>query len=618
MKQFWILSLLCLIALGATLILTAGCDDDDDDDSGNAATPCETFCKRVSGCGLAGQIDVSDMNECLQYCATADKELVGCVVEAENCEAVDVCYEEEPVGDDDDDDDNDDDTSPPPFVFSCEDLGLPVREFLDAEPDSSLYASAADFTVETLDGEWSFAENFTGCESYLIIQDKPAQNLGWSVGIWERDAEAFLSMLPDNAQVLFVSTSFDESYRRQSLKDLREQIDAYIEDLPPEEQAKWPRRIHYVTDAAREMPHWLGEIFTSPRWGAGIDRLQRIRYIGSYADYTRYDASHGWFAPNLKMAANEPVYYNFEAERETYLESVDATVIPLFTGEVLSDPGWAGLRGAATVTLPDETAMAAFDTLELDLYLGCDGEGEYQTCPDWDYLVELYLCDVDETERCSIEIGRWITTYHREGRWVHDISGVLPLLSAGGEFRFEFYTQQPYEVELNLRLSSQARAERPVESHFLFSGGAFGPDYNSNFEPVVLDVDGDVTRVELATVITGHGGAEPGNCAEFCNTTHHFSINGDEVVREFPEAGNSRDCMDKVVEGTVPNQYGTWWYGRSGWCPGKEVPMVRTDITEFVDLGAENTIEYWGLYLGDAYPSSGASISLKSWVVLYK
>ena len=117
-------------------------------------------------------------------------------------------------------------------------------------------------------------------------------------------------------------------------------------------------------------------------------------------------------------------------------------------------------------------------------------------------------------------------------------------------------------------------------------------------------------------MITGHGGADPGNCAEFCNTTHHFDVNGNEVMRDFPEAGASTDCMDKVAEGTVPNQYGTWWYGRSGWCPGKEVQLVMQDITAHVTPGEDAVVDYEGYYNGAPYPSGGANIVMSSWVVV--
>ena len=44
--------------------------------------------------------------------------------------------------------------------------------------------------------------------------------------------------------------------------------------------------------------------------------------------------------------------------------------------------------------------------------------------------------------------------------------------------------------------------------------------------------------------------------------------------------------------GVIPNQYGTWGYGRAGWCPGQDVAPYVVDITEHVFLGEENVIDY--------------------------
>lgn len=524
------------------------------------------------------------------------------------------------TGDADDDDlDADDETADAdvPVTF-CDIQDLSTRPWNDGEEFTELRAVAADFTVPTRGGDWNFRENWSGCETYLFISDAPAQNMGWPGSIWDRDFHALFARLPVNTHLFFASTAFSQAERDADLDALQIMLDGALSHLDEPEQSQRWERVHLVTDAATSLDGWLGDVMTRPGWGVGIDRFQRIRYVGSYAHYARYDSAREWFGPNLAMVANEAVYYNFEAERADRLDAHETTVVELFDGEVLADPGWAGTRGQVDIELPDAATIATFDTLELDLFLGCDGEGEYGTCPAWDYIVHLYLCDAGDPDSCDTEFGRWITTYHREGRWVHDVSGLLPLIAEGGTRRFGFYTQQPYVVHLDLRFSNRGRDARPVVAEYLYTGGGFGPDYNDRYEPTVLTLPAGAERVELATVISGHGMHEPGNCAEFCNTTHHFFVNGEENIIQHPEAGTDEGCMDQVAQGTVPNQYGTWWFGRNGWCPGLEVPMIVTDITSQVELGAENTFDYEGYFRGSPYPSGGPNIVMRSWVVVWE
>ncbi len=500
----------------------------------------------------------------------------------------------------------------------CEQLGLPARPWADAPDDPSLFATAADLTFETLDGVWTLREHWTGCEVLMFVQDAPRQVDDWAGPLWSRDVRSLLSRSPRNVHWFFVSTQVVGSARLEALAALATEVDAALGAMSEEDRAWWSERIHYLPARARELPGWLGALMTSPGWGVGVDRFQRLRFIGSYGDSGRYDAAHGWFRANLALAANEVRYYNFEAEREARLAAEDAVVVRLFDGTAISDPGWTGVPGYAEVELPDAATMAGFDGLELDLTLACVGAGEYGDCPAWDYDVLLYLCDTAEPDRCDTWLGHWITTYHRWGRWVHDVSGLLPLLAGGGTRRFAFYTTQPYEVTLDLRFLRRGAAARPVEAHFLWSGGDFNADYDALHPPLTVAVPADAVRVELATVLTGHGGADPGNCAEFCDMNHHFVVNGHDNLRRFPEAGTESDCMSKVDEGTVPNQYGTWWYGRTGWCPGKEVPLHVLDVTDQLTLGADNTLEYTADYLGAPYPGSGAHIRLSSWLVVWR
>jgi hypothetical protein len=202
---------------------------------------------------------------------------------------------------------------------------------------------------------------------------------------------------------------------------------------------------------------------------------------------------------------------------------------------------------------------------------------------------------------CDREVARWITPYWREGRWVTDISQMLPLLARGGRHTFRWYSKHqfdprevPYVISLSLRFSNQNRGMRPVELRNLWSseGERWDSTYDARHAPVRFTVPAGVRKVEVYSLITGHG-AEVGQCAEFCNHTHHFAVNGQAPHSlRFPEAQTMLGCADRVNEGVVPNQHGTWYFGRGGWCPGHDVRGFTADITSQLRPGMENEITY--------------------------
>ena len=80
-------------------------------------------------------------------------------------------------------------------------------------------------------------------------------------------------------------------------------------------------------------------------------------------------------------------------------------------------------------------------------------------------------------------------------------------------------------------------------------------------------------------------------------------------------------CAERVREGVVPNEHGTWLYGRDGWCDGQEVTPWVVDITQQVTFGgATNTIRYYGWYNGtDPNPTRDpGNIIMYSYLVYYK
>ena len=97
---------------------------------------------------------------------------------------------------------------------------------------------------------------------------------------------------------------------------------------------------------------------------------------------------------------------------------------------------------------------------------------------------------------------------------------------------------------------------------------------------------------------------------------------------DFPTAGSSNHCMslEMIGKGTIPNQGGTWGYGRAGWCPGLDVDPFITDITDAVEIGYENIINYDACRVNGAAcltpPPCGTcgycpEIAFSSYIVIY-
>jgi hypothetical protein len=311
------------------------------------------------------------------------------------------------------------------------------------------------------------------------------------------------------------------------------------------------------------------------------------------------------------------MYYNFEVQRQQRLDAEKGvTEIKFWKGEVISE------FAEMDVTLPSATEMQKFDTLEIDVTQRCPNSDkpEAGNCGAWDYLSYLWIKD---SAGKWLELGRGITSYHREGRWLMDISPMLPRLAAGGKQRFKWewapsWNKQPTATWLSLRLSNRNKGHRPTKLVPLFTGGQFNDTYNAKQKPLSVEIPKAAKRVELWALISGHGNSGVG-CAEFCNHQHQFTVDGKTYLREYPEASSRDGCMKKINKGVVPNQWGTWWLGRGGWCPGQEVPPYQVDVTSAVTGGSTASVSYKGLFRNSEPTSStGGNIKLESYLVIYE
>jgi len=512
---------------------------------------------------------------------------------------------------------------PAPAVDACEVLGLDARPLDQDGPFGTLrHDLADDFAVTELDGStWRLSERWSGCESYTFIPSGRVVSANDDSSIWNHDVDALIAASPQNAHYFFVATR-DPAEAEAELTAMQARVDEAVAALEPDQAAWWSGHLHVVAEHRSQLDGWLGTMLNGlGSAGFGIDRFQRLRLLGSFADVTRFNnllaSQNEWpWEANLAYAAYEAQHWEYEKSRQDALDAESATVVTPWDGEVLSE------IVETTIDLPSAAEMAAFDTFEIDLTMDCpDPEGgEFGNCGAWDYLSHIYLLDDDGVT--WLEIARFITTYHREGRYLVDATPMLVHLLDGGQrqIRFEVsppWNPQAYLTKMDFRFSTQGRAEKPREATFLFAGGDFNSTYNDAYAPVDVPIPATATKVELWAIITGHGGAT-NNCAEFCNHQHAFTVGSSTYTKVHDVAGTDQGCMPEVDDGMVPNQGGTWWFGRGGWCPGQQVDPWVMDVTGDVTPGQPVTVSYQGLFNGTTPPDDAGNIVMTSYLVVYE
>lgn len=532
------------------------------------------------------------------------------------------------------------------------------------------------FDCQTHDDEYRLRDRWTGEDSHIFIQNISSG----TADLWNSDVGEMFEWSPPNVHYFFVSAAnHDADYASMEAR-----LDAAFGAMSDEDRAHWEARVHIAASSRDDVGGMVEEVLEtwpdssavagSLGWswqGFGIDRFQRLREIG----LTRVVADPP--RPNeLWFIAHNPRHYNFEYEREVELAANPADLtIPLWVGEQVGGGG-----RDSVVELPAAAELAKYDTLEIDLTMGCPDGGADRNCWEWDYKAHMRACEasiepppttacqyevtdqagvvvtpaetaacpcnkprggiVDRTRTCRAvtneegeitgsewtncacacdgEIARWITSYHRHGRWVTDITPSLAMIQGGGLQRFRFQTSYNYELAAELRLSKRSVGARPFAYVPLWGGGGFGGDYNNNHTPIEFEVPPGTVRAEMVAWITGHGFAgDDENCAEFCPHYHHFSVNGGEThVQAYDQADDWLGCIEQIDDGALPNQYGTWYLGRGGWCPGLDVPPFRADITADLTAGT-NLAEYQATLRGNS-PSNHGSIWMTSYLVFFR
>ena len=595
-------------------------------------TECEKACAKYAGCAAL------PAKQCVARCAGADPCGSTCVTDAKTCED----------------------------AADCLGAYAPLAEF-STGPFGSVWREIADeVELPLADGPWSLEKHFNGRDSYVFFLT--AADFKYAQQLWKSSVKNWLKGSPHNVHYFFLgyANKSGDATAQPQVDAVQKAVTTAIGKMDAFSQCLWTPRIHFVQDPVQGVGGPLLDLIQAEGGVAhvAIDRFQRWRQIGLLSLV-------GASSPDLALIDYEVRHWNFEWDREQALAKQQVTLIPVHNAK-------DGAGFDIEIDFPPAAEMAKFDTMQFDLNASCKDHKD-ENCAEWDYISRAYLCERVQAESakdlaaactpaaagiaadtqactctgvdgqtvgrtrtckadgkafgpcqcgCPLEIGRWITPYHREGRWVSDATPFLALIGKGGKQRISLDAANFPMVDFTVRLSNQGKGVRPVKLVDLFGGGGFGPTYNDKYKPLAVDIPSNTKKVGLFAFITGHGwGAEKANCAEFCNHTHHFGLNGTEFVKNQPVVGQTMGCAEQVDQGTVPNQFGTWNLGRGGWCPGLDVKPFDVDVTQAVKIGANNTLTYKGLFNGANYkpePSGqsnngfGANIDMRSWLVLYE
>lgn len=500
----------------------------------------------------------------------------------------------------------------------CDELGLPRAELLAGEGDA-WGDVAGDFAVETTFGPWSLSENFSGCDSYVFIND---QGSATASGLRSTATTELFERSALNVHYFFLTTSGDSVAGAQ---EWQTSIGGALAGLEASAQEHWSSRVHFVTDASGSMVDFLSA--RPDQLTFAIDRAQRWDDPGSTSDTTG-----GSFAPAAPVLGYTGRYYNARHAQDLRLAAqrgvTEIVILDQYAFEPECEGSCSGLPNgpfansnnwtAWPANFPDAESMAAFDTMEVVVTAQC-GPDPDADCGHWDYEAMLNLCDTEACDAQNNELARWITPYARPGtrRWVFDASHMLGLVREGGMRWVQFgmiWNMNPSVWDIRIRLRDTDKDVSVRETIPAFAGNrGFNDDYNT-WDPVEFTPPAGTTRVEFTALISGHG-QEANNCAEWCEHQHEFTVNGTTVhLREFPGEVTAQRCGEAVDDGVVPGQWGNWTPGRAGWCPGAAIEPWVVDLTDAVNIGEVNTLEYQGMFGGVPVEGGRGRIRLSSYV----
>jgi hypothetical protein len=292
-------------------------------------------------------------------------------------------------------------------------------------------------------------------------------------------------------------------------------------------------------------------------------------------------------------------------------------------------------RTTAQASLP---AAGPFQHIDLTLRLECPTGG----CDHYDRTGSLGIVTQPAVDGGShgtvVEIARFITPFGvAAGPWDYDVTDLAPLLSGDVTFQGFIDTWAPqgspaangagWLLTATLTFTAGTPSKKPMAALPVWTWPAdsdpepvpYGDPnkpLSSYMKPQTLTLPGLASSYSLRNFVTGHGQGNTNDCAEFCAATHTVTVGSMPFLKVpwraccTPDPTCEAEANPTPAPGVTPGQLGTYFYPRSGWCPGAAVTLWTQDVTAAVGHETTTTID-WGFdsYMNTCrpdYPDAGA------------
>jgi len=226
----------------------------------------------------------------------------------------------------------------------------------------------------------------------------------------------------------------------------------------------------------------------------------------------------------------------------------------------------------AEVAFPAEGLK--YESITMHYALACPEGG----CDPWDRTAYINVIDETVDPALSVEVGRVITPYGVGYAWSMDVTELRPILTGTKvvESFIDTWVNPGWLVDVSFEFvggvpDREATHVIPLQRGYYTYGNPADP-IDNHLLPVDVTIPDSATDAVVRVLATGHGFGYTENCAEFCPKEHTLSLGS--------VTDTATPWRDDCARAGAPDQAGTYWYSRAGWCPGDMVYPRTWEVGE--------------------------------------